>query len=79
MQFCLIRRVRIPANKRKNRLFAFSSIVYREAILPGQTLRARRIWRLSVLKRLENREVICAFPTSQEPNTLRRMEAVNGS
>ncbi len=67
------------ANKRKNRLFAFSSTVCREASPPDQTLRAQRIWSLSALKSLENRKVICAFPPSQEPNPLRRMEADNGS
>jgi hypothetical protein len=40
MQLCLAGRVRILANKRKNMLVAFSSIVWREAGPPGQTLRA---------------------------------------
>ncbi|GBE43469.1 hypothetical protein BMS3Bbin10_01546 [bacterium BMS3Bbin10] len=42
-------------NKRKNRLFAFSSIVCRQAGPPDQTLRARWILPLSALERLENR------------------------
>ena len=69
----------MPANKHKDRLFAFLSIVYRKADPPGQTLRARLVWSLSALKRLENRKVICAFPPSQGPNPLRRMDVVNGS
>lgn len=43
-------------NKRKIRLFAFSSIVCQQAGPPGQTLRARRIWPVSALERLENRQ-----------------------
>jgi len=42
-------------NKRKNRQFAFSSIVWQQAGPPDQTLRARRILPLSALERLENR------------------------
>ena len=42
------------ANKRKTRLFAFSSIVCQQAGPPGQTLRARRIWPVSALEMLEN-------------------------
>jgi hypothetical protein len=41
-------------NKRKNKLFAFSSIVCQQAGHPGQTLRARWILPLSALERLEN-------------------------
>ncbi len=63
-------------NMRKNRLFAFSSSVCLQAGPPGQTLRARRIWLLSALERLENREVACAVPPSQRPNPQRRMDAV---
>ncbi len=63
-------------NMRKNRLFAFSSSVCRKAGSPGQTLRARRIWPLSAFEKLENHEVVRAFPPSQEPNPQRRMDAV---
>jgi hypothetical protein len=42
-------------NKRKIRLFAFSSIVCQQAGPPDQTLRARWILPLSALERLENR------------------------
>ena len=42
-------------NKRKIRLFAFSSIVWQQAGPPDQTLRARWILPLSALERLENR------------------------
>ena len=55
MQLCLIRRVRILGNKRKTKLFAFSSIVCQEADPPDQTLRVRWILPLSALERLENR------------------------
>ncbi len=63
-------------NKRKNRLFAFSCSVCLQGSPPGQTLRAKRIWPLSALERLENREVACAFPPSQRPNPQRRIDAV---
>ena len=46
----------MPENTRKDRLFAFSSSVCRQASPPHQTLRAQRIWLLSALERLENRE-----------------------
>jgi len=49
-------------NKRKNRLFAFSSIVCQEAGPPGQTLRARWILPLSALERLENRAGYLRLP-----------------
>jgi hypothetical protein len=42
------------ANKRKIRLFAFSSIVWQQAGPPEQTLWARWILPLSALERLEN-------------------------
>jgi hypothetical protein len=42
-------------NKRKIRLFAFSSIVWQQAGPPGQTQRARWILQLSAFERLENR------------------------
>ncbi len=64
-------------NTRKDRLFAFSSSVFWKANPPGKTLRARRIWFLSALESLENHKVTCAFPPSQEPVPLRRMDAVN--
>ena len=41
-------------NKRKIRLFAFSSIVWQQAGPPDQTLRARWMLSLSALERLEN-------------------------
>lgn len=63
-------------NMRKNRLFAFSSSVCLQVSPPGQTLRALWIQPLSVLERLKNREVACAFPSSQRPNPQHRMDAV---
>ena len=63
-------------NMRKNRLFTFSSSVCLQVSPPGQTLWALWIQPLSALERLENREVACAFPPSQEPNPQRRMDAV---
>jgi hypothetical protein len=69
----------MPANKRKNRLFAFSSSVCQEASPPGQTLRARRIWFLRRRKGADNLAVFKSFQHTQAPNPLRRMEAVNGS
>ena len=44
------------ANKRKNRLFAFSSIVCLQSGLPDRTLRAKWILPLNALERLENRQ-----------------------
>ncbi len=69
----------MPENKRKNRLFAFSSIIYREASPPDQILRTLRLWSLNALERLENHEVSSAFPPVQRPQTKRRMDAVNES
>ena len=43
-------------NKRKTRLFAFSSIVCRQADPPRRTRRALGIWPLSALERLENHQ-----------------------
>jgi hypothetical protein len=67
------------ANKRKNRLFAFSSIVWQQAGPPDQTLRARWILPLSALERLENQKVICAFLPSQRQNPPRTIGSINGS
>ena len=67
------------ANKRKNRLFAFSSIVWQQAGPPDQTLRARWILPLSALERLENQQVTCAFLPAKRQNPARTMDAINGS
>ncbi len=66
-------------NKRKTRLYAFSSIVCLQASPPGQTLRAQRNWSVSALEKLENQEVSCAFLPAHRPIALRRMDEINGS
>ncbi len=66
----------MPENKRKTRLFAFSSIVCRQAGPLDRTLRVRRISPPSSLGRLENQTVTCAFPPAQEQNPPRRMDAI---
>ena len=66
-------------NERKNRLFAFSSIVCRQSGRRDQTLRARWIVPLNVLERHENQTVICAFLSAQRHNPICTMDAINES
>ncbi len=66
-------------NERKNRLFAFSSIDCWQSGRRDQTLRARWILPLSVLERLENQTVFCAFLSAQRHNPIRTMDAINES
>ena len=57
-------------NKRKNRLFAFSSIVCQEASPPDQTLRASWILPLSALERLENRLGCLRLPACSDAKSI---------
>lgn len=70
MQFCLTGKFRMLVNKRKIRLIALSSIGCLQAGLACQTLRARRIWPLSALGKLENHKVSFVSLPSQMPNPL---------
>jgi hypothetical protein len=67
----------MPENKRKNRLFAFSSIVCRQAGPPDHILRTLLLLSLNALERLENHEVSSAFPPAQRQQKKRGMDAVN--
>jgi hypothetical protein len=66
-------------NKRKIRLCALPSIVCLQAGPPGQTLRARRIFRPSALEELENQPGFLRSPAcSDGKSALRRMDEMIG-
>ncbi len=70
MQFCLKENIRMMVKQRKARLSALSSIFYHHSDVFLQTRRAGSILPLTALKRLENREVSCAFSPCQRQNIL---------
>ncbi len=55
-------------NERKIRLSASSSVVWRLAGPPGLTLRARWIFLVRALQRLENRKVSCTYVPAHKEN-----------